>query len=96
MTARTTISNFIGGSFVPPRSAKYIDSFNPAKGEIHVRVPDSTAEDIELAVLSAEVTFETWSITSRAVRSAILYKIAELIESYVAFLFVPSPYSLAQ
>ena len=49
------LQNFIDGQFVP--SARHIDSYNPATGEVHLKIPDSNKEDIEKAVDAANKAF---------------------------------------
>ena len=46
------VENFIGGQFVSCSS--HIDSFNPATGEVHAHIPDSSADDVEVAVQAAQ------------------------------------------
>jgi aminomuconate-semialdehyde/2-hydroxymuconate-6-semialdehyde dehydrogenase len=74
------IQNFIDGEFVPPVGGKYLDNIEPATGQPYSLVPDSTAEDVERAVAAAERAFPAWSRTSSAERSAILLRIADLID----------------
>ncbi|RUP43940.1 Aldehyde/histidinol dehydrogenase [Jimgerdemannia flammicorona] len=78
--AISNLKNFINGQYLPPTQGKHIDSFNPAKAEVHARIPDSTAEDVEMAIVAAERAFQHWSETKREARAAILNKIAEIIE----------------
>ena len=42
--------NFIDGEFVLPKSGKYIDTVNPATGEVLTKIASSNAEDVDLAV----------------------------------------------
>ncbi|KAI9348275.1 aldehyde dehydrogenase domain-containing protein [Zopfochytrium polystomum] len=76
------LQNFIGGAFVPTAnpSTGYFDSPNPATGEVYARVPDSDAADIDAAVDAAAKAFPAWSSTTRAHRSAVMLKIAQLLE----------------
>ena len=48
------IENFINGELLPPKSAKYLDNFEPATGKIYNQIPDSDATDVENAVKAAE------------------------------------------
>ena len=48
-----TLSNFVGGSWVPSRGTTLLDVKNPATGETLARVPLSTAADVEDAVIAA-------------------------------------------
>lgn len=51
------LQNFIGGEFVPCR--RLIDSFNPATGEVHLRIPDSGEEEVCKATTAAKKAFKT-------------------------------------
>src|SRR5438045_1450519 len=74
------IRNFIDGQFVEPVAGKYLDNIEPATGKPYSQVPDSDANDVELAVAAAEKAFPSWSKTSTADRSRVLLRIADLIE----------------
>ncbi|REJ80152.1 MAG: aldehyde dehydrogenase family protein [Bacteroidetes bacterium] len=75
------ILNFIGGKLQEPLAGNYIDNFNPSNGEVYSLIPDSTAQDVEMAVVAAENAFQKWSIMPKEKRSAILIRISELIHS---------------
>eukprot|EP00842_Homolaphlyctis_polyrhiza_P002518 jgi/Hompol1/3267/HPOL_003174-RA len=75
-----TLTNFIDGVLVPPTSGKYLDSPNPANGTTYALVPDSDSIDVDAAAAAAKRAFPSWSQTTREYRSAILLKIASLIE----------------
>ncbi|XP_018412442.1 PREDICTED: aldehyde dehydrogenase family 8 member A1 isoform X3 [Nanorana parkeri] len=75
------LQNYIGGKFVPSRS--YIDSFDPSTGNIFCRVPDSGNEEVSAAVLAAKAAFPSWSSMSPQDRSAIMNKLADLIERHL-------------
>ena len=53
---------------------------NPFNSEIIVEVPQSSNEQVELAVQSAKAAFTSWSRTTPGDRSAMLLKVADLIE----------------
>jgi len=74
------LSNFIDGTFVPPRSGAYLDDINPATEEVIAEIPDSDERDIDDAVAAAKRAFPSWSGTPSAERSRLLLKLAELIE----------------
>ena len=80
LTAPSRLENFIGGNFVAPINAGYIDNINPATGEISGQIPDSDEKDIESAVATAKKAFPEWSNTPAEKRFLILNKIAELID----------------
>ncbi|KAI8837375.1 aldehyde dehydrogenase domain-containing protein [Chytriomyces cf. hyalinus JEL632] len=79
----TTLSNFIDGSFVAPANGGYFDSPNPSDGSVNARVPDSDKRDVDAAAEAASRAFVGWSKTSRAERSTILLRIADLLEARI-------------
>lgn len=74
------IQNYINGKLVDPNSGNYLDLYNPAKGEIYGKVPDSDLDDLNLAIDAAQNAFPDWAATPIEQRSKVLIKIAELIE----------------
>jgi aminomuconate-semialdehyde/2-hydroxymuconate-6-semialdehyde dehydrogenase len=74
------ISNYIGGELVSPLSGKYLENINPAEGKVYSLIPDSDEKDIEQAVRAAKNAFEEWSTLAVEKRSAILQRIADLID----------------
>lgn len=74
------LTNFINGKFIKPINGKYIETYNPATGRVWGRVPDSNKDDVDHAVESAQLAFKSWSKTPRSQRSAIMMKIADLLE----------------
>ena len=75
------LANFIGGNFIAPTQQQYFDNCNPATGDVLCAVPDSTEEDVQLAVTAAQQAFPAWSTTPVEQRFKVLNKIAELLES---------------
>ena len=53
---------------------------NPFNSEIITEIPQSSVEQVELAVQSAKSAFTSWSQTTPADRSAMLLKVADMIE----------------
>ena len=50
------LENFIGGQFVP--CSRHIDSYNPATGDVFLKVPDSGKEEVDRAVQAAKEAFK--------------------------------------
>ncbi len=73
------LKNYINGILTTPYSNNYINVYEPATGEVFTMIPDSNAEDVQLAVESAEKAFPAWSALPADVRSEYLMKIADLI-----------------
>ncbi|MCE7733721.1 MAG: aldehyde dehydrogenase [Candidatus Heimdallarchaeota archaeon] len=74
------LANYIGGKNIPPVDNNYIDNINPSTGKVYSLIPDSGEKDVFNAIQAAEEAFPTWSLTSISKRSAILLRIARLIE----------------
>ncbi|MBS1952051.1 MAG: aldehyde dehydrogenase [Bacteroidetes bacterium] len=72
--------NYINGKLAEPCSGQWLDNINPAEGKIYCRVPDSTKEDIQLAVDAAQNAFSSWSTMPTEERTKILWKLADLID----------------
>ncbi len=80
--------NYINGELVEPASKNYIAGINPSTGEQYCIVPDSDANDVELAVQAASDAFSMWSNTPHQKRFEYLMKIAEQIDKkheYLAY-----------
>ena len=80
------IKNYINGKFQNPLSREWIDNYDPSSGEVYGRIPNSSEEDVEQAVLAATKAFPGWSTTTVEERSKILLKIADLIDEKLQFL----------
>ncbi len=74
------LDNFIDGRYVPPQSGSYFENYEPATGRVYSHIADSSAGDVEAAVVAAQRAFKTWSKTTAQDRSKTLHKIANLIE----------------
>jgi aminomuconate-semialdehyde/2-hydroxymuconate-6-semialdehyde dehydrogenase len=74
------IQNFINGEFVIPVKGQYIDNYEPATGKVYGEIPNSTEEDVELAVIAAEKAFPIWSNMTNEERGAIMMRISLGIE----------------
>nr|CAB3221074.1 aldehyde dehydrogenase family 8 member A1-like [Phallusia mammillata] len=75
------LSNFIGGKFVDPINSAYLDSCNPATGQVFAKVPRSGKEDVDDAVSCALKAFPSWSEQPTQFRSKVMLKIADILES---------------
>jgi aminomuconate-semialdehyde/2-hydroxymuconate-6-semialdehyde dehydrogenase len=74
------ILNYINGILQEPVNDNWLDNYNPATGLKYGEIPDSDADDVELAVLAAKAAMPAWAALSQEVRSQYLLKIAELID----------------
>ncbi|MBT3506882.1 MAG: aldehyde dehydrogenase [Methylococcales bacterium] len=77
---KTQYGNYIGGSWVPPVQRRYFDNSSPINGQVFCSIPQSSSEDISLALDAAHEAKESWGKTSVTERSNILLKIADRID----------------
>ncbi|MBL7827453.1 MAG: aldehyde dehydrogenase [Saprospiraceae bacterium] len=71
------IANFINGQYLPPHENRYFDNYHPATGQVSGRIPDSTTEDVALAVQAAQSAFPAWAALSLEKRHDILRAVSE-------------------
>ncbi|MFO0512658.1 MAG: aldehyde dehydrogenase family protein, partial [Gammaproteobacteria bacterium] len=73
--------HFIGGRWTAPASGGTLDVHDPATGERIARVAAGGAAEIDAAVRAARTAFEgPWSRVTAAQRSAVLWKVADLVQ----------------
>ena len=77
---KTQYGNYIGGSWVPPVQRRYFDNSSPINGQVFCSIPQSSTEDISLALDAAHEAKESWGKTSVTERSNVLLKIADRID----------------
>jgi malonate-semialdehyde dehydrogenase (acetylating)/methylmalonate-semialdehyde dehydrogenase len=73
------LRNYIGGQWVDATSGKEDIVTNPATGEVLVRVPISSKEDVADAVAVAKKAFKEWSRVPVPRRARILFKYQQLL-----------------
>lgn len=74
------VLNYIDGKLLPACSGARLDNIEPATGKVYGSLPQSEAQDIELAYQAANKALKAWRETTLEERSAVLYRIADLIE----------------
>jgi aminomuconate-semialdehyde/2-hydroxymuconate-6-semialdehyde dehydrogenase len=57
-----------------------MDNYEPATGSVYCQIPNSTEEDVQMAVEAAEKAFPIWSTMPAAERGAILMRLSQGIE----------------
>jgi malonate-semialdehyde dehydrogenase (acetylating)/methylmalonate-semialdehyde dehydrogenase len=73
------VSLFIDGKMVQSKTAHWRNLVNPATQEIIGRVPFATPEEVNAAVASAALAFQTWRKTPIGARARIFLKYQQLI-----------------
>lgn len=77
---------YIDGEWVEGTSGKFIESINPATGEVIARIHESSIEDTNRAIAAAKKSFyvtREWRDMDSQTRGDILLKIADKIEEYL-------------
>ncbi|MBL3520520.1 aldehyde dehydrogenase [Arcobacter lanthieri] len=87
-TYKTQYENFIGGEWIAPISGEYFENISPVDGKPLTKIPRSNEKDIDLAIEAAIKGFEEFKHTSVAQRSALLNKIADIVEANLETLAV--------
>src|SRR5688500_10476401 len=71
------IEHRIGGK--PVSGERHADVYNPALGTVVARVPLASAEQVDDAVRTAAVAFESWRTVSIAKRQRMMFSLRELL-----------------
>jgi len=66
---------YIGGQWVNPIAPRFVDVINPATEEPVATLALGASADVDRAVLAARSAFQTYSLTTRAERIALLHSI---------------------
>ncbi len=83
-TAVQTFNNLINGQWTASVSGQTFESINPADvTDIVGRFQASDEQDVIMAMESANRAFQTWKVTAPSKRAEILYKAADLLETYL-------------
>jgi len=77
----TTLKNYINGQWVVSKSKALLDVINPATGQVIVKVPAGSSEDIRDAAESAHIASKTWRNTPATQRVQYLFKMKQILEA---------------
>jgi malonate-semialdehyde dehydrogenase (acetylating)/methylmalonate-semialdehyde dehydrogenase len=78
-----TITHWIGGKPATGTSTRTSPVWNPATGVAQAEVPLAGAADVDTAVQAAAAAFTTWSQSSLAQRTKVLFAFRELVNARV-------------
>tara|TARA_B110000114_G_scaffold182133_1_gene220835 strand:+ start:1398 stop:2852 length:1455 start_codon:yes stop_codon:yes gene_type:complete len=70
---------YIHGCYYESNSGEFFDTINPANGRVIASVDQSSEDDVEKAIVSAEKGFNIWSSMSAVERGRILLKAVALL-----------------
>src|SRR6476619_805499 len=74
------ISHWIGGGLVEGESGRSGPVYNPAKGVQSGAVDFASVEEVDRAVQAAKEAFPAWRAMSLSKRTAILFRVRELVD----------------
>ena len=74
--------NYVGGKWRRAQAGEFLDVRNPATAETIVRVPLSSAEEVDEAVHAAQTAFADWRRTPPTERIQYLFKLKKLLEDH--------------
>lgn len=77
------IANFIDGQYQAPLQKQYLDNIEPATGKVYGQIPDSSIQDVELAVAAAKNALPAWRALPLEARADYLTAIAQEIEQRI-------------
>jgi betaine-aldehyde dehydrogenase len=73
---------FYGGQWHEPKNGRHADNINPGTGESLGKIADSSAEDVDAAVIAAKKAFEEWRNTPPLERARLLKRIANVLREH--------------
>ena len=74
--------NFLDNQFVDSKTDSWIDLHDPATNNLVTLVPQSTNQELQAAVKSAQEAFPSWRATSLLAKQQIMFKFVALIRQH--------------
>jgi len=74
--------NYVDGKWQRSRTTEFLDVHNPSTAETIVRVPLTSAEEVDEAAQAAQKAFEGWRRTPPTERVQYLFKLKQLLEEH--------------
>ncbi len=78
--------HFINNEWVAPSSGEYFENICPIDNSVICKVARGNEKDVEKAITAATAAFSTWGKTPAPERSAVLLKIAQVMEDNIELL----------
>ena len=77
------LRNFVAGEYIASSTGRWLDNWDPARGVVYSRLPDSNGKDVAAAVTAADEAFEGWAALSADKRAGYLRGLADAIETRI-------------
>ena len=71
---------FINGEFVPAKSGKKFDIYDPSTEKLSASVHEAGVDDVDDAVAAAKAAFPEWSAKAALERAGYLYRLADAMD----------------
>ena len=75
-----TVKNYINGEWLDSAATRFTPVHDPATCELLAQCPDSTAEDVAMAVEAAKAAFDEWRSTPVLVRAQVMHHFKVMVE----------------
>ena len=72
-----------GGKWQESTTGKYMDVYDPSRGEVIAKTPCCTEQEVQAAIRSAKDAFPAWSQTPVMKRAQVLYRFRDLLDSHI-------------
>lgn len=80
MSSIQKLKVFINGELIESKTEKYVNIFDPSKGEVIARSPCCTKEEVEAAIAAAKAAYPAWRNTPAHKRAQLFFRLRGLIE----------------
>lgn len=77
------LKNYVGGIQIENTTDRFLDLISPLDGSLLTKIPLSTSENLNHAVVTAKKAFETWSKTPIKERVQIFFRYKTLLEKHM-------------
>ncbi|MDR1731758.1 MAG: CoA-acylating methylmalonate-semialdehyde dehydrogenase [Synergistaceae bacterium] len=74
------ITPFINGEYVESKSSKYMDIYDPSKGEVIAATPCCTRDEVDAAVRAAKEAYPAWRRVPAHKRAQLFFNLRALIQ----------------
>lgn len=78
-----TLKYLVDGKWHDSTTDKYMDVYDPSRGEVIAQAPCCTGVEVQAAIQSAKDAFPAWSQTPVMKRAQVLYRFRDLLDSHL-------------
>jgi malonate-semialdehyde dehydrogenase (acetylating)/methylmalonate-semialdehyde dehydrogenase len=77
------LNYLVGGKWHDSTTDKYMDVYDPSRGEVIAQAPCCTEGEVQAAIQAAKDAFPAWSQTPVMKRAQVLYRFRDLLDSHL-------------